>query len=425
MNRQSLDDRLRHYLVEGAHDATPADLEDRVLARSAGHRRAASRRLILQTLGATAFVIALAAVALGVHLSRPMVQPAVTPPPTTTRAPFQGTVVIESIDMKTTRSGWASAYQMPAGAAGAQRRMILRTTDGGQHWRNVTPADSWQPSSAWFLDDSTAWTVSVHQAADISIMRTVDGGAHWQESTVADLAALDVTYVEFSDAAQGWLFVSHGAAAGSEGGALYRTTDGGVQWERVAVTSNAPGQLPFGGDKNGLAFINSSTGWLTGSSAAPAPFFYASHDGGSTWHRQDLAVPAGVEIAGTNVAVPRFFSATAGEFEIDANRTVVYVTEDGGATWTPRLGPALGKAFFLNESTGWLVSHDGKAVYTTTDGGKTWNGHQPDRLLGQLYALDFVSNTTGFAILASGTGHPVLVTKDGGLTWRDLNPSVD
>lgn len=426
MHRQSLDDRLRQYLVDGADQATPADLEDRVLARSAGHPPTWSRRLIAQTLGATALVIVGATVVLGIHLTRTSVRPAVTPAASPTPAPSQVGIVFESIELKTARSGWASAYQTSADGSGTSR-MLLHTIDGGQHWRRLTPAGSWQPASAWFLNDSSAWAATIGEGRGLSIMRTMDGGAHWQEATISDQRALGPVYITFVDPSHGWLFVGYGAAAGSQGGAVYQTADGGLGWHQTAVTgtSDSPGQLPFGGDKNGLAFINPSTGWLTGSSAGPGPLFYVTHDGGHSWHRQDLTVPGGADFAGgAGISVPRFFSATDGEFEVDANRTVVYTTRDGGATWTPRVAPAAGMAFFLDVSTGWLVSHDGIVLYRTTDGGQAWSPNQTARQLSQLYSLEFVSSTMGFAILASDTGHTPLVTNDGGLTWRNLSPSV-
>lgn len=429
MNKQSLDDRLRQYLARGADQATPSDLEDRILARPAGHPRASSRRLIAQTLGATALVVLGAAVVLGIHLSRGSVRSPVTPAtPVASPTPIavQGGVVFESIDLKTASSGWALADKIAAGSA-AQTRILLRTTDGGQSWRDVSPSGSGQLASAWLLDDTSAWVVSIGQGRGLTIFGTMDGGAHWREATVSDQQALGPVYLNFIDPSHGWLFVSHGAAAGSQGGAVYQTLDGGLTWQQVAVTgtSDAPGALPFSGDKNGLAFINPDTGWLTGSSAGPAPLFYVTHDGGRTWHRQALTIPTGADFAGgAGISVPRFFSATHGEFEVDANRTVVYTTQDGGATWTAQVAPAMGTAFFLDARTGWLVSHDGTVVYTTTDGGQAWISHSQALQLGQLVDLEFVSRTTGFAVLASDTGHTPLVTSDGGLTWRSLSPSV-
>jgi photosystem II stability/assembly factor-like uncharacterized protein len=427
MNKQSLDDRLRQYLTRGADQATPPDLEDRLLARSPSHPP--TRQLMAGALGATALVILGAAVVLGIHLGRSSVRSPVTPAtPLASPAPtaIQAGIVFDSIDMKTTSSGWALADTTSTDGSAIQSRLILRTTDGGRRWQRVSPPGSWKPVSAWFLNESQAWAASVSQGHQVSVMRTTDGGSHWQEATVPDQQALGPTFLDFVDATHGWLFVSHGAAAGSEGGAVYQTVDGGLNWRQVAVTStsDAPGQLPFGGDKNGLIFVNASAGWLTASSAGPAPLFYVTHDGGHTWHPQGLTVPSGVELAGAGISAPRFFSATDGEFEVDANRTVVYTTRDGGATWTGRLAPALGTAFFLDASTGWLVSHDGTVAYTTTDGGQSWLLHNQTRQLNELIALEFVNRTRGFAILGPDASHAVLTTSDGGQTWSPLNPSV-
>lgn len=54
---------------------------------------------------------------------------------------------------------------------------------------------------------------------------------------------------------------------------------------------------------------------------------------------------------------------------IQTNDNFIYITRDGGESWIKKQSPQ-GNFYFLNETTGWLVSHD--SVYKSIDGGESW-----------------------------------------------------
>ncbi|MDR3541264.1 MAG: hypothetical protein P4L69_09920 [Desulfosporosinus sp.] len=81
--------------------------------------------------------------------------------------------------------------------------------------------------------------------------------------------------VVFMDTKHGWKMVPGQGAMNSEPVDIYQTTDGGESWIKTAVanqknvsasesTNLFAGTLPYEGIKNGLSFVNSSTGWITG-----------------------------------------------------------------------------------------------------------------------------------------------------------------
>jgi photosystem II stability/assembly factor-like uncharacterized protein len=241
-----------------------------------------------------------------------------------------------------------------------------------------------------------------------------------------DANAIGPADFSFVDTNHGWFFVSYGYAASHEAGGLYGTVDGGAHWKMLATTdaSDKPGAMPFSGDKTGITFVDARTGWLTATYPGPRPLLYVTHDGGSTWNAVNYPVPSGVDLAGGRaITPPRFFSSTTGEFEVDADQTVIYVTGDGGATWSPRVAPDSGSASFLNARTAWLVSTNGGTIYRSVDGGLHWSATGHAVAFGPLQSVQFVSTVTGFAVT---TLEPpgLITTTDGGLTWNQVPITV-
>ncbi len=102
------------------------------------------------------------------------------------------------------------------------------------------------------------------------------------------------------------------------------------------------------------------------------------------------------------------------------------LTSDGGAHWT--LSPikeAPRSLFFLNESTGWMVTDDG--IWFTEDSGASWKKiseqRKPDKKIGLtppgglITRVWFLDVQHGFA---AGLQKTVLETHDGGKTWTPV-----
>ena len=331
-----------------------------------------------------------------------------------------------SLHMIDSTTGWALS-----------EHEILRTTDGGLHWKNVTPPDTLitRESIADFLNASLAW-VATPQAngATSQVLRTTDSGQTWQQSTVPAVAFKQMTFV---DAQHGWILAGWGPGGGpAEAVAVFRTVDGGKTWRNVSSALPAstdtppPGQLPFGGRKSGIQFLNASTGWITGTVVAnDLSWLYVSYDGGATWYQQSLPLPSGVPSAQLSLGSPTFFSATDGILPVifsDALTergiaTVTYATHDGGKTWmsTTPLPLASVAIDFVDEQHGWAT--DGMSLYRTSNGAQEWARLSPGASFKQVSSLDFVSSTLGWAISGPGKNSSLLLkTSDGGETWTPI-----
>jgi len=336
---------------------------------------------------------------------------------------------LSSIHMLDAQTGWALTA----------KGHVIRTTDGGIHWQNVTPqypsTAGQQKVVAEFFTFSIAWIAVSHTAADgtttVLVYRTADGGQTWQETTIRQISP--IFQVTFVDAQHGWMLSKQVDLASAETVNILRTTDGGKTWTVVssALASSTdtppPGQLPFGGDKAGLGFVDTMTGWTTGSSPLNGyVFLYVTHDGGATWNRQTF--PFSPDKASTQIATrpPRFFTATDGILPVsfvteNATSLDFYVTHDGGASWTSTTPVAAlaGVSYVIDMNHGW--ASDGTLLYVSSDGGQTWTKLSPGGGFQHVTRLDFVSSNVGWAIGATDSHVPTLLkTVDSGQTWTAI-----
>lgn len=339
---------------------------------------------------------------------------------------------LSSIHMVDTQTGWA--------VTGKGR--IVQTTDGGVHWKDVTPKypatlplAAQQSVVADFRNSSMAWiAVSDADAAKTLLFRTSDGGQTWQNTTIPTAVVTQITFV---DSQHGWVLSKNPISAPAETVEIYSSTDGGKKWEQVSAANASstdippPGQLPPGGTKTGLSFLDTMTGWITGSFPLIGyVFFYVTLDGGKTWNSQSFPFSSGQASMQIETRPPTFFTAKDGILPVSfadlitgrGIATVIYVTHDKGITWQPTtpVSAARGTADFLDMQQGWVT--DGNSLYMTNNGGQRWTKLSTSANFKNVSHLDFVSPDIGWAIGSTANNSPALLkTMDGGRTWAIIS----
>jgi photosystem II stability/assembly factor-like uncharacterized protein len=252
-----------------------------------------------------------------------------------------------------------------------------------------------------------------------------------------------VAQITFVDAMHGWILADVDTGHGEQGVDIVRTTDGGLTWAKIASAADQPGALPLAGEKFGLTFRDTTTGWVVqGDSLDPSPRLHGvfqTHDGGATWQPAPI-LPWPAALANTPALVefgrlPAFISPQVGVLRVllvslatgDVADTVMYVTDDGGTTWSPTtpLPADAGTTSYddvtslLNPSTWWIVASahgTSTLLCQTSDGGRHWASWMPGTPFTGVTVLDFVSSTQGWAIGSAG----LLRTTDEGRTWTIL-----
>jgi photosystem II stability/assembly factor-like uncharacterized protein len=252
----------------------------------------------------------------------------------------------------------------------------------------------------------------------------------WLEQPTGQALA-GVQRVVFATPQVGWVVGGYrtAPAAGTNAfGSLLRTTDGGSTWAAVdlAPTKTANGFRSFYPVNEQLVYGVADDLALSLVPGARSRFVYKSPDGGQNWQQLpstgffdgDLAFPA------AEVGVAAYSAAL--------NRTT-----DGGNTWQPvwdgtQLRSWVSQVQFPTATTGYAT---GNCVLKTTDQGQTWQALPWTH--GLINQMAFVDANVGFAQTISGiicdpgpcTG-PVVPsalyrTQDGGQTWQLLQSPAD
>jgi len=469
MNEDTIRKRLRTALGESNY---PPDFTSQVAARLAEPVHQEHHTWVLALVAAALALAVVATLVLGVRGLHPRADVPVKAPPVAlvpgdSACPGYGQIGMAGgndsphpVKMSSATTGWASGG--------------LRTTDGGAHWRDVSPPALRDDApnqlvkvlappgySDYYLDGNRAWEARTYRSETacydhIATFGTLDGGLTWR---LSEPIALNLKsgwgaspQLFFVDQSNGWLWVRTGDARQdammsfpSLEGALYRTEDGGLHWRLISnlvasklgisVSKTCPS--PLAGD---LVFASSSTGWMPICYGSD-PDLLMTNDGGATWSRQKLPTQASAAACDCVVRTPRFVDPRNGFIQvssyIDPSSLWLLGTIDGGRTWRAVSRPGTGYVLQLDlvdanhlwalvTPPGWnKTSSAGFELYRTTDGGQTWT------LLRTLVPaawppgyLQFVDAQHGFQASVNGASE-LLVTADGGLSWQVIKPTIE
>ncbi len=313
---------------------------------------------------------------------------------------------------------------------------IYKSTDAGKTWTHLGLRDGQQiPMLAIDPHDPNRVFAAVlgHPYGaneERGVFRSTDGGQNWQkvlykdENTGAsdveiDPSNPDVVYACLWRARQGpW---EDGNSYGGAGGGIFKSTDGGATWNRLA------GGLPDDLVQAYVAIAPSDTQILYSSLATThGTAIYRSDDGGEHWSRTTTDTRPSLRIGGGDLAVPK----------VDPkNPDVVYTTSivtwrstDGGKTWTGIRGAPGGDDYQNiwinpnNPDTILLVSDQGAIV--TVNGGRSWSSwyNQPTA---QFYHV-ITDNQYPYRVYGgqqeSGSVGTSSRGNDGEITFREWHP---
>lgn len=320
---------------------------------------------------------------------------------------------------------------------------LLRTVDGGLTWLNATPTGLTGLGYSTVLDVLDAASVwALIPNADFftgMLYHTIDGGLTWTSSAV-DFGGASL---QFLDTSTGRLLAGRGVGLGSESVEFFQSSDGGVNWN--SVFNNDPARpdstdtLPFSGIKNGMTFLDATTGWVTGSRPMPGDVYvFVTRDGGITWAQQGIPLPPSYAAYQYMPQAPLFFGMDGFlplmVYASDATDLTFYITHDGGTTWAGDPTRANGilppcTFAFADALHGWCWD-GGATLYSTTDGTQSWTAtHTSLNLVERLLQMGFVTSPapdqfTGWALTnVDESGQSQLYqTTDNGVTWATLVP---
>jgi photosystem II stability/assembly factor-like uncharacterized protein len=343
-----------------------------------------------------------------------------TPVPAAIDAPLVDAPSLVNIRFLNELDGW-----------GVTETQIVRTNDGGVTWYSVTPpnvAEAGYSVNTFVLDNTHVW-IQVPNAG--TLYRTSDAGLTWTFVTTRFSGA----NITFLDQNNGWALADLGGGAGSQGVAVFQTTDGGATWTETYTNDpnqpNAKDTLPLGGIKSGLTPLNMQTAWVSGVTYSDGTvYLYRTDDGGANWAQvTSLVLPPIAQTTQVGFEPVKFVTTQDAFVTVrvpsDQSQLAVFTSNDAGNTWsfTPTLIPNGGSADFLSATE--VVIYNGEQFYVTRDAARTWGIIPPDVIFGESFAMmDFVNTLTGWVITIDPTTNQrsLYRTGDGGLTWFPVIP---
>jgi photosystem II stability/assembly factor-like uncharacterized protein len=213
--------------------------------------------------------------------------------------------------------------------------------------------------------------------------------------------------MDFCDATHGLAFF--------EGVGFKTTSNGGKTWKKVS-------NLPAGFSLRGISMGTSKVGYIVGAKggASPGGTVYVTTDGGKTWTDRSSQLSAGELYNVYAVGDKHAWAVGYG--------MLIFATEDGGATWKKQNGDdnGIGRlqgVYFKDASHGWAtgITWDSPrcVFYRTSTGGASW---ESTSMPGQtnLTCLQFLDATHGPATGYANPGQrtTLYTTTNGGFSWR-------
>src|SRR5947208_6742026 len=318
---------------------------------------------------------------------------------------------------------------------------VWKSTDGATTWASVFDKQGTSSIGSVAVSESDPSTVYVGTGeacirGNIShgdgVYKSLDGGKTWKNVGLRDTRAIGKVIVNPRN--PDIVFVAalgHPYGPNPERG-IFRTTDGGKNWEKVLYKDVNTGGVDIAFDPANPNILFASlwqarrTPWSL-SSGGPGSGLYRSNDGGTTWKRLDEhGLPKepygriGVAVAANSDRVYAL---------IEAHEGGLYRSDDGGETWQLVHG---GRSI---QQRAWYYMHivadpqEADTVYImnvdfykSTDGGRDFNKVKVPH--GDNHGL-WIDPRNSRRMIASNDGGAT-VSLDGGKTWtrEDNQPTA-
>jgi len=244
--------------------------------------------------------------------------------------------------------------------------------------------------------------------------RTSDGGKTWASSPLGTANTESrgaAAYVDFVDPDHGWVVVKLVSGSNFSIGNLYRTVDGGASWAKLAIPIGDP-----------VRFTTETDGWAAGGPAGDQ--LYVTRDGGKSWSPVDIEPPPGFGSSFPVYGLPVFSTAEEGVLPVafagDPSGMSFYRSADGGASWTPAvsgaidgelsIGPRVVASDVVDANTWIATLPGGERVLKAGGAGSAFAQVAPNGLPAGVIALDFANAQVGWAVVQTGECPPGVKT---------------
>lgn len=239
------------------------------------------------------------------------------------------------------------------------------------------------------------------------VIKTTDGGDSWTEVSISSTG--QIRDIHFLDQDKGWAVM--GDLNNSEtSGELWKTVNGGQSWDKVTYTSTRA--------RMGICFADTNTGWACGSRNGPIDIANTTN-GGDNWTEQTSSSIFGwtYKVDATSktdvwAAAVTFFPSASG---------MILHSSNGGSQWNQISTGTIAFTYGIEALDDQMVFAVGSSglLMSTTNGGSNWTNHN-DAGSTDLWAVSFLDKEFG---VVCGDDGMLLSTSDSGKTWnKETNP---
>ena len=237
---------------------------------------------------------------------------------------------------------------------------------------------------------------------------------------------------------------------GAVGGGLWKTTDGGENWQPVTdgqLKSSSVGAVAVSESNPDIVFIGMGESCIRGN-IMPGDGVYKSTDAGKTWTHVGFPGSQAISKIRIHPANPEIvYVASFGKYGADSDERGVFKSTDGGKTWQRKLfrdaktgavdlaidrkNPqvmfaALWEAYRVEYQMS--SGGPGSGLFKSTDGGETWseitrNVGLPAGTLGKIgVSVSGADSSRVYALVENENGG-LFSSDDAGKTWALINSS--
>jgi len=266
-----------------------------------------------------------------------------------------------------------------------------------QSWVQISSSDNSYNTGLQFLDAYTGFRCGYSSSGSLGIgglSKSTNGGNNW----IGVFSGLPVYAVCFIDHNTGWIAGGYFDDIPKKSREIFKTTNGGLNFTRQFLDSNQ-------NTLSAIQFVTQDVGFVLTQNG----ILYTSNSG-VNWITR--SVPG---VGSTNMY---FVNSTTGFASgyINGSQSYMCKTTNAGLNWSAEtMNGRINDIFFVNESTGWILTSESK-IYKTTDG---WNSRNTiDIGLSNASGIFFYGASTGW--MCGGNGQ-MFYTNNGGVNWTAQN----
>jgi len=249
-----------------------------------------------------------------------------------------------------------------------------------------------------FTDDDNGFVAGGNE-----IYRTIDGGENWEISFLGD----DLVFLEDVVVIENNSIIAVGKDFDSNKSIILKTNNSGNSWEMIPVSGSST--------LNSIFFVNSSLGFCSGGNGV----ILKSTDGGENWQSLDSGTS---HILKSIFFVNELVGIAVGGLP---GISIIVKTVDGGDTWETVESPSensLQSVFFVNIQTGYVVGWNGEII-KTENCGTSWTTQTSVDMSGNLEVL-FTDDNTGYIVGGQSISALIQKTDNKGTEWNEIGPDV-